>query len=187
MLRAWAKSLGKGNINKDKYWRKVGDRNWCFSTENGIELAQHAKTPIIRHIKVKGIASPFDGNWIYWSERRGEYPGTTRVATLLEKQQGICNHCWLSFTSEDLIEVDRIIPKVLGGKDVYSNLQLLHKHCHDTKSSIDGSNSKTAKAEYAKRLKKTKSEKTKATTGYDDWQDARKASTKALDAARGFD
>ncbi len=187
MLRAWARSRGKGSINKDKYWRTVGDRNWCFSTENGTKLAQHAATKIELFVKVKGIASPFDGNWIYWSERRGEYPGTpTRVATLLEMQQGICNHCWLSFTSEDLIEVDHIIPKVLGGKDVYSNLQLLHKHCHDTKSSIDGSNSKDAKAEYAKRLKKTKSEKSKATTGYEDWRQA--AITRiALDAARGFD
>jgi RNA-directed DNA polymerase len=187
MLRAWARSRGKGSINKDKYWRKVGDRNWCFSTEDGLKLAQHAATKIERFVKVKGIASPFDGNWIYWSERRGEYPGTpTRVATLLETQQGICNHCWLSFTSEDLLEVDHIIPKVLGGKDVYSNLQLLHKHCHDTKSSIDGSNSKAAKAEYGKRLKKTKSEKAKTTTGYDDWLDAQKAS-RALEAARGFD
>jgi 5-methylcytosine-specific restriction endonuclease McrA len=133
---------------------------------------------------VKGIASPYDGNWIYWSERSSEYPGTpTRVATLLERQQGICNHCWLSFTSEDLLEVDRIIPKVLGGKDVYSNLQLLHKHCHDTKSSIDGSNSKAAIAEYAKRLKKTKGEKTTTTTGYEDWKKARLTSI-ALDASR---
>jgi RNA-directed DNA polymerase len=58
------------------YWRKVGDRNLCFSDENGIELASHQKTPIIRHIKVAGIASPFDGNWIYGRERRGKYPGT---------------------------------------------------------------------------------------------------------------
>jgi Group II intron, maturase-specific domain./Reverse transcriptase (RNA-dependent DNA polymerase). len=34
-LRAWARRRGKGNINKDKYWRTVGDRNWCFSTEEG--------------------------------------------------------------------------------------------------------------------------------------------------------
>jgi len=34
-LRAWARRRGKGSINKDKYWRTVGDRNWCFSTEEG--------------------------------------------------------------------------------------------------------------------------------------------------------
>jgi len=34
-LRAWVRTRGKGDINKDKYWRTVGDRNWCFSTEDG--------------------------------------------------------------------------------------------------------------------------------------------------------
>ncbi|MEL0588227.1 MAG: group II intron reverse transcriptase/maturase [Planktothrix rubescens PR222] len=139
-LRAWARTRGKGNINKDKYWRAVGDKNWCFSTENGMELLTHASTPIVRHIKVKGEVSPFDGNWIYWSKRRGEYPGTsTRVSKLIKKQKGICPHCGLYFTSTDIVEVDHIKPTSLGGKDTYDNLQLLHKHCHDTKTANDGS------------------------------------------------
>jgi RNA-directed DNA polymerase len=139
-LRAWARKRGKGNINKDKYWRPVDDRNWCFRTEDGLELHTHANTPIVRHIKVKGDASPFDGNWIYWSKRRGEYPETpNRVATLIKKQKGICPHCGLYFTSTDIVEVDHIKPTSLGGKDTYDNLQLLHKHCHDTKTAFDGS------------------------------------------------
>lgn len=139
-LRAWARSRGKGNINKDKYWKTVGDRNWCFSTEHGIELMNHAATPIIRHVKVKGEASPYNGDWIYWSKRRGEYPETpTRVANLLKRQKGICPHCGLYFTSTDIVEVDHIKPTSLGGKDTYENLQLLHKHCHDTKTAKDGS------------------------------------------------
>jgi RNA-directed DNA polymerase len=139
-LRAWARRRGKGSINKDKYWRTVGDRNWCFSTENGLELSNHAATPIIRHVKVKGNASPYNGDWIYWSKRRGEYPETpTRVATLMKAQKGICSHCGLYFTSTDIVEVDHITPKSLGGKDEYKNLQLLHRHCHDTKSASDGS------------------------------------------------
>jgi RNA-directed DNA polymerase len=28
-------------------------------------------------------------------------------------------------------------PKMEGGKDVYTNLQLLHGHCHDTKTRED--------------------------------------------------
>lgn len=63
-LRAWARRRGKGSINKDKYWRTVGDRNWCFSTESGLELTQHQATPIIRHVKVKGNSTPYDGDWI---------------------------------------------------------------------------------------------------------------------------
>jgi RNA-directed DNA polymerase len=139
-LRAWARSRGKGSINKDKYWRPVGDRNWCFRTEDGLELLTHASTPIVRHIKVKGDASPYDGNWTYWSKRRGEYPETpNRVATLIKKQKGICPHCGLYFTSTDIVEVDHIKPTSLGGKDTYDNLQLLHKHCHDAKTALDGS------------------------------------------------
>ncbi|CBN56337.1 MULTISPECIES: group II intron reverse transcriptase/maturase [Kamptonema] len=139
-LRAWARKRGKGDINKDKYWRTVGDRNWCFSTEDEIELHTHTETPIVRHTKVKGEASPFDGNWIYWSKRRGEYPETpNRVATLIKKQKGVCPHCGLYFTSTDIVEVDHIKPTSSGGKDTYDNLQLLHRHCHDTKTAQDGS------------------------------------------------
>jgi Restriction endonuclease len=36
-------------------------------------------------------------------------------------------------------EIDHIIPTTLDGKDEYKNLQLLHRHCHDTKTSTDGS------------------------------------------------
>ncbi|WP_333469010.1 group II intron reverse transcriptase/maturase [Microcoleus sp. herbarium12] len=134
-LRAWARRRGKGSINKDKYWRTVGDRNWCFSTEDGLELFQHSATPIVRHVKVKGNSTPYNGDWIYWSKRRGEYPETPkRVATLLKTQKGKCTHCGLYFTPTDIVEVDHIQPRSLGGKDEYRNLQLLHKHCHDTKN-----------------------------------------------------
>jgi RNA-directed DNA polymerase len=139
-LRAWARNRGKGSINKDKYWRKSGERNWCFSTEDGMELKQHSDTPLVRHIKVKGAASPFDGNWSYWSKRRGKYPETpTRVASLIKRQKGICPHCGLYFTSTDIVEVDHIKPTSLGGKDTYDNLPLLHRHCHDAKTTTDGS------------------------------------------------
>ncbi|MEG4535141.1 group II intron reverse transcriptase/maturase [Microcoleus sp. D2_18a_D3] len=139
-LRAWARKRGQGSINKEKYWRTVGDRNWCFSTEEGLELTQHQATPIIRHVKVKGNSTPYDGDWIYWSKRRGEYPETpTRVATLLKTQKGKCTHCGLYFTPTDTVEVDHILPRSLGGKDEYKNLQLLHKHCHDTKTENGGS------------------------------------------------
>jgi RNA-directed DNA polymerase len=142
-LRAWARKRGKGGINKDKYWRTVGDRNWCFSTEDGLELLNHASTPIVRHTKVKGEASPYNGDWIYWSKRRGEYPETpTRVAELIKRQKGICSHCGLYFTSTDIVEVDHIKPTSLGGKNTYENLQLLHRHCHDAKTAKDGSLSK---------------------------------------------
>ena len=37
------------------------------------------------------------------------------------------------------MEVDHILPISRGGRDEYKNLQLLHTHCHDVKTAIDGS------------------------------------------------
>ncbi|NQE38673.1 hypothetical protein E5S67_06458 [Microcoleus sp. IPMA8] len=36
------------------------------------------------------------------------------------------------------MEIDDIKPKSQGGKDQYDNFQLLHRHCHDTKTASDG-------------------------------------------------
>jgi RNA-directed DNA polymerase len=127
---------------KKKYWHSHLGNNWTFSTikEGKVDLTilRHNSTEIRRHIKVKSTSSPFDGNLKYWSIRKGENPQVPKkVATLLKKQQGKCNHCGLYFREEDLIEVDHIIPKSKGGKDRYDNLQLLHRHCHDVKTAKD--------------------------------------------------
>jgi len=70
--------------------------------------------------------------------RMGKHPQTNqRVAVLLKRQEGRCTHCKLFFTGEDVMEVDHITPRSRGGKDEYKNLQLLHRHCHDTKTALD--------------------------------------------------
>jgi RNA-directed DNA polymerase len=43
------------------------------------------------------------------------------------------------FKDGDLLEVDHIIPKSKGGNNSLKNKQLLHRHCHDTKTARDGS------------------------------------------------
>ena len=91
--------------------------------------------PIERHIKVQGNRSPYDGDWLYWSSRLGRHPLVEgSKAKLLKRQGGKCRWCGLRFKSEDLLETDHIIPKHKGGKDSWSNLQLLHRHCHDQKT-----------------------------------------------------
>jgi RNA-directed DNA polymerase len=59
------------------------------------------------------------------------------VAKLLKGQKGKCNNCGLTFKTEDLIEIDHIIPIKAGGNKYKDNLQLLHRHCHDTKTLAD--------------------------------------------------
>lgn len=146
-LKSWAQRRHPNKSGKwvsNKYWQTIGGDNWVFATRqegnNPIRLRSHAETPIIRHVKVKGDASPYDGNLIYWSSRMGKHPEVTeRVATLLKKQKGKCTYCELHFREGDVLEVDHIIPRIKGGKDQYNNLQILHKHCHDRKTIEDGS------------------------------------------------
>ena len=136
------------HVTKEKNLRRDDRTNkWVFSTPSDEpnspvagkhELRKHAWTPIERHIKIEGTRSPYDGDWRYWSKRRGEYPCTPkRVATLMKRQKGKCTRCGLYFKDGDVQEVDHIIPKAEGGKDEYKNLQLLHRHCHHQKTAED--------------------------------------------------
>ncbi len=133
-LRSWTRKRGKGGINKDKYFRE----GWSFQTERGLKLVKHSDTPIKRHIKVQDVRSPFDGDWTYWGQRLSSYTDTSKkVQILLKRQKGKCNHCGLTFTPTDLIEVDHNTAKKNGGSNKYENLRLLHKHCHDEKTLSD--------------------------------------------------
>ncbi|MBC6478185.1 MAG: HNH endonuclease [Hormoscilla sp. GM7CHS1pb] len=106
----------------------------------GAKLIRHSETEIVRHVKVKGTASPMDGNLVYWSKRLRQSPMVSpRVIKLMGKQKGKCNHCGMMFKDGDRWEVDQILPKSLGGKDRYDNLQLLHDYCHHQKTKVDGS------------------------------------------------
>ena len=141
-LRAWTVSrCGKASYNKlSNYWSKGVNGNWTFQTKEGHRMLKHTETSIKRHIKVKGEKSPYDGDWAYWTKRMSNgYGGIpTKVASLMKRQKGKCAHCGQYFTSEDLWEIDHIQPKVNGGKDYHSNLQLLHRHCHDIKTRLNG-------------------------------------------------
>jgi RNA-directed DNA polymerase len=128
---------------RHKYFKTIGNNNWMFSTRaeaTALKLMSHNDAEIRRYVKVKGEASPYNGDWVYWSTRMGTHPEvSTRIASLLKRQKGKCPHCNNYFKDGDSIEIDHIIPKSKGGKDKYDNWQLLHRHCHDTKTTRDGS------------------------------------------------
>jgi retron-type reverse transcriptase/5-methylcytosine-specific restriction endonuclease McrA len=143
-LRAWSNFR---HPNKDSYW--IARRYWLIDQGEGwvfasrkenkkLRLIKHAETPITRHIKVRGESSPYDGDWIYWSTRMGMHPeAAARVSKLLKKQKGKCTHCELYFKNGDLLEIDHKKPRSKGGKNTQDNLQLLHRHCHDSKTAND--------------------------------------------------
>jgi RNA-directed DNA polymerase len=111
-----------------RYWRRRGLR-MVFS-DGKHTLNHYAEAPIVRHVKVQGEKSPYDGDWVYWGTRLGRDPTRPgRVIRLLRQQQGRCGGCGLPLTTEDVMEIhhrdgDR-------RNDRYANLALLHAHCHD--------------------------------------------------------
>jgi len=70
---------------KKKYFPSIGTNTWVLNNGEYI-LNQHSDVPIRRHIKVKGTASPYDGNWTYWSNRTGKYLGARKEVKTLLKQ-----------------------------------------------------------------------------------------------------
>jgi len=82
---------------KNKYFKKIGTRKWVFTTkvkDKAHTLKKHADTKIPRHIKVKGTKHVYDGDKVYWSVRGQKDPTvSTRVRTLLKKQNGKCTRC----------------------------------------------------------------------------------------------
>lgn len=154
-LKRWTKRRHpnkRAKWRKEKYYRQVvtskmregikisSVNNWIFNSPKGGVLKRHSETPIVRHVKVEGERSPYDGDYIYWGKRLAKSSIlTTRQQNLLKRQKGICPICKSQFRTGDLLEVDHILPKCFGGKDSYENLQLLHAHCHDKKTRADGS------------------------------------------------
>jgi RNA-directed DNA polymerase len=122
-----------------RYWRRVKTHDE-FRTD-GAYLFTHCRVKIRRHTKVEGTASPYGGDLVYWAKRNYEHPLTrTRMGYILRLQKGRCAACGLYLKDGDLIELDHIIPKRLGGTNEWKNLQALHRHCHDRKTALDGSN-----------------------------------------------
>ncbi len=119
-----------GHWRKRRYWSRRGNAAWVFGNERSY-LLRHDQTKIVRHIKVRGDKSPYDGDWPYWAARRGHYPGVGIVtAWLLQAQKGQCAVCGHYFlTGDDLIERHHKDKDRTNQKR--SNLVLLHRHCHD--------------------------------------------------------
>ncbi len=133
-LRRWAKRRHPnkgGHWIANKYWHVQEGQGWQFRSQQA-PLWKHGQAHVQKHIKVKGTASPYDGDLLYWSQRLKTHPMFNGVkGALLRKQQGKCRWCELLFQDTDVIEIDHITPKNQGGGEELSNKCLLHRHCHD--------------------------------------------------------
>lgn len=95
LLWSWLKRRHPGKSLRwiaHQYFQRRGLRNWVFAVPKGkLELVEASKTPIRRHVKIKGQAHPFDPQWMdYLNERK------TRSKLLREWDRiyGPCTAWW---------------------------------------------------------------------------------------------
>jgi RNA-directed DNA polymerase len=130
---------------KDKYFHTLGERHWVFcglrpgqttTSPKLIYLFCTAKMPIKRHIKVKGLANPYDPQWEEYFERRldikmkNELKGNRKLLHLWLTQAGQCPICTQKITQETGWQTHHIRWRTNGGDDSPLNLLMLHPNCH---------------------------------------------------------
>ena len=129
---------------KNKYFRRINGVEWTFCCETEdrrgkkklLYLYDISKMPIVRHVKVKGTASPFDIEMTDYWEKRKKKLGQKRWAkgskyeTLAKQQNWKCPICGESLFNGEDIETHHIKPVKEGGSDDTENLIHLHNMCH---------------------------------------------------------
>jgi len=130
---------------KNRYFHRIGPRDWVFAVkfklDNGktdfMRLYSAMSTPIQRHVKIKSEACPYNMAWEPYFEHRkilkakDDLALYKRVKKLWQAQKGKCPICQEGFTLEPgWWQIHLVVPKLLGGKETLSNLQLLHPNCH---------------------------------------------------------
>jgi RNA-directed DNA polymerase len=139
-LWSWAKRRHSTKGSRwiaQKYFHTIGKRKWCFATKKDGEIDQvlnkYSDTKIKRHVKVQAGKSFYDGDELYWAKRLSKGYGdiSPSKAKMLVKQDGKCGYCNAEFKNGDLMEAHHKTFVSEGGKDTYTNLVLMHRHCHD--------------------------------------------------------
>jgi RNA-directed DNA polymerase len=128
-----------------RYYRKIKERNHCFSCEvknesgNGgklFTLVYASNTMIKRHTKIKSEATPFDPAYTIYFEKRitskmsGNKEGRAKIVALWRRQQGHCSICSEKITPDTGWFIHYLESRIQGGQDNLSNLQLIHKNCY---------------------------------------------------------
>jgi RNA-directed DNA polymerase len=126
-----------------RYFHTVGGRTWTFASKvkkddqtKLVKLVYATDTNIRRHRKIKAEANPYDPIWeTYFEERLAfrmgkELLGNRKAWQLWRNQNGHCPECDELITPETGWHIHHVVYRVYGGKDILSNLRLLHPNCH---------------------------------------------------------
>ena len=146
-LWRWAKRRHPNKNTKwvyDAYFKTIKGVKWTFAciVSNRFDkevlnsLYPINKTPIERHTKVKGEASPDDPSLKeYWKKRnqkldKSHWAKGSKYYLVAQNQKWKCPICGEPLLNGESIETHHIVPVAQGGLDDISNLQHLHISCH---------------------------------------------------------
>ena len=113
-----------------RYWHRVGNRNWVFSTENKA-LIRVDSIAIVRHTKIKATANPFL-NVAYFQKRKfdkGMHRLTGKFKTIWKNQNGLCYHCGMPMDVTEEREIFYLAPKAKTGVKDVRNMRYVHCSC----------------------------------------------------------
>jgi RNA-directed DNA polymerase len=146
-LWSWSKRKHPNKNTKwvrKRYFKTIDGNKWTFATitsdrrgkEKDLILYPIAYTPIERHVKVKGDASPDDPSLReYWEKRHQKYGKSywernSRNYKIAQNQNWKCPICGESLFNGEELDTHHIVPVAQGGDNSVKNLQHLHRACH---------------------------------------------------------
>ena len=128
---------------RKKYFRTLDHRHWVFSIAtrgyNGepriLALLSASATRIVRHVRVKSDANPFDPVWDSYFAQRKRSRMLERLQDrsfpkrLWQQQEGKCPGCGQLIEDEDRWLVRPAVSLKAGGARSLANLKMLHSTC----------------------------------------------------------
>src|SRR5262249_44758847 len=129
---------------KAKYFKRFGNRDWVFTgirrdgkgKTHPVCLLEAARVAIVRHVKIRGDANPYDPQWEgYFEERllrkmQSTLAGRGQVYWLWKRQEGRCPGCGQFLQEEEDWHMHHKVRRAHGGDDKLDNLELYHANCH---------------------------------------------------------
>jgi RNA-directed DNA polymerase len=126
-----------------KYFRTQNHRHGVFATQTRrdegkpgmLSLTSASDTRIVRHVRVKSDANPFDPAWdSYFAERQStrmleRLQGRGLPKRLWQQQNGQCPGCGQPIAEDDRWLIQPVVPFKLGGARSLANLTMLHSSC----------------------------------------------------------
>lgn len=113
----------------------ISKDRWLLTDKSmrNCQLMKMQWIPIIRHQLIKYKNSPDDKSleeyFMRRDERQFKKDNIMSKQKLAKKCKYQCRICNQSLFEEESLKINQIVPKALGGKDVYGNFEILHKSC----------------------------------------------------------